>query len=145
MDKFRSVLKRRLALAGVYSAAVLLLIGIGAAAGRAYAVADFIVGFNSGLCIGIQAVMIYHMARYQAALKDPEKLKSLYIEEHDERNRFIEAQIGGAGINVILGGLALGTVVSGFLNETVFFALLGALLFSVSVKGALKLYFYKKV
>jgi hypothetical protein len=89
--------------------------------------------------------MIYNISKYIAALKSDEKLTALYIAENDERNRFIEAQIGGKGINVILGALALGTAISGFINSVVFITMLCALMFSTLVKVVLKLYYNKKV
>ncbi|MFA9380973.1 MAG: hypothetical protein ACERKO_07930 [Acetanaerobacterium sp.] len=145
MDDFRRILKRRLALARIYNGMVVLLLGIGYIMGRENAAPDTAIGFASGFFIGIQFVMIYFMRKYHFALKDDEKLKSIYITENDERSKFIESQIGGTGVNVILGGIVLGTIVAGFLNETVFFTMLFTLLFSVLVKGMLKMYYNRKV
>ena len=145
MEHFRDVLKKRLALAGLYNACMIALIALGSFLGRKYAVPDFIMGFNTGVCVGVQAVMIYYMGKYISALKSEEKRKALYIAENDERSKYIQAQIGGVGINIILGGLALGTIVSGFFQETVFYTMLGTLIVSVLVKGALKLYYNKTV
>lgn len=145
MEHFRDVLKKRLTLAVLYNACMIALIVLGNFLGRKYAVPDFIMGFNTGVCIGVQAVMIYYMGKYVSALKSEEKRRALYIEENDERSKYIQAQIGGIGINIILGGLALGTIVSGFFQETVFYTMLGTLIVSVLVKGALKLYYSKTV
>lgn len=145
MEKFRNTLKNRLALAGVYNAIVLLFMGSGHIMGRRYVLPDFIIGFNTGLFIGVQIVMLWYMGKYSAVLKNAEKLKALYIAENDERSKFIKLQIGGTGINIILGGLALGTIISGFINEIVFFTMLLAFSFSVLVKAVLKIYYNKKV
>lgn len=138
-------MKKRLALAGLYNACMIVLIVLGNFLGRKHAVPDFIMGFNSGVYVGVQAVMIYYMAKYVCAIKNEEKRKALYIAENDERSKYIEAQIGGVGINIILGGLALGTIVSGFFHETVFYTMLGTLVLSVLVKGVLKIYYNKTV
>jgi hypothetical protein len=145
MEKFRTTLKKRLKLACLYNVVVLILIALGYFLGRRFDASALIVGFDIGFCIGLQFVMIYCMRQYHAALKNDTKLQALYIAENDERNRFIESQIGDTGINIILSGLALGTVVTGFLNRTVFFTLLCAMLFSTMVKFALKVYYNKKV
>lgn len=145
MDSFRNTLKKRLKVAAAYNAMVLIIIGAGYAIGREHVEQSLAIAFATGLFVGVQFVMIYHMTRIRAALKDEIKLKELYIAENDERNKFIESQIGGTGVNVIVCGLALGTIVAGFFNEIVFFTVLAALLFAVLVKGVLKVYYNKKV
>jgi len=145
MEKFRTALQKRLRLAGVYNGVLIVFIITGIAVGTRNSVPDLMIGFNTGFCIGIQLVMIYNISKYIAALKSDEKLTALYIAENDDRNRFIEAQIGGKGINVLLGALALGTAISGFINSVVFITMLCALMFSTLVKVVLKLYYNKKV
>lgn len=145
MEKFKAVLIKRLKLACLYNILVLVLIALGYFLGRKINAPSLIVGFDVGFCIGLQIVMLYFMRQYRTALKNDAKLQELYIAENDERNKFIQAQIGGTGINIILSGLALGTVVSGFLNKTVFFTLLCAMLLSALVKLSLKVYYNKKV
>lgn len=81
------------------------------------------------------------MFQIQSALRDEAKLKALYIKETDERSLAIEEKIGGIGINLIIAGLGLSTVVAIYLNQTVFLTLLGAFAFSVLIKGGLKVYF----
>ena len=102
-------------------------------------------GVNVGLYIAVQALLIYLVFKYQGALRKEDKLRELYIYENDERCKYIRAQIGGVGINIILGGLAIGTIISGFYNEIVFFVLLSTLMFSALVKGILKVYFNRTV
>ena len=105
---------------------------------------DYIAGFNLGLYIVVQTMLVMLMVKYVTALRDEKKLKELYIAENDERSKFIRTQIGGTGLNIIVGGIALGTVISGFFNEIVFFTLLGVLLFTVLVKAVLKFMYFKK-
>lgn len=145
MEQFRCTLRKRLKHAGAYSVFVFVFLAAGYLIGKHYHLSDSNIAFTSGFFVGVQAVMIYFMYQYIAALKNEEKLKALYIAETDERNKYIAAQIGGTGIDIILCGLALAMVVSGFLNRTVFLSLLAALLFCALVKGCLKIYYNKKV
>lgn len=145
MEQYRVKLKRRLAVSAFYNAAVLALVFGIHFVGRRSNASDIAMGFSSGVLIGLQAVMLFFIGKYWAALRDERKLRALYIAEQDERTRFIEAQIGGIGINVIIGGLTLGVAVAVYFNPYVFFALLAALMFSLLVKGSLKLYYRKKV
>ena len=145
MEQFRKTLKRRLTFASLYNALVLLCLTAGYAVARRFALPDIAVGFTCGVMVGLQMVMIYFMSKIHRALKDEEKLQALCIEENDERSRFIEAKIGGSGVSIILGGLLLGTVVSCYFDQTVFFTLLGALFFCLLVRGTLKIYYRSKI
>lgn len=88
--------------------------------------------------------MVYNMGKISAALKDEEKLKKLYITENDERHQYISAKIGGIGINIVIGCLTLGAVISGYFHEVVFFTLIATMLFAVIVKLVLTLVYSKK-
>jgi hypothetical protein len=48
-------------------------------------------------------------------------------------------------INIIMAALVLATIVSGVFSEIVYFTLLVTLLFVAILKGALKLYYRKKM
>ena len=147
MKKYRDILKKRLALASLYNAVVLILLALGIfhmTTGSNAHVKDYISGFNLGFCVGVQIVMLFFMGKYYSALKNDGQLKKLYIAENDERGKFIRAQIGGAGINIVICGLAVGTIISGYFNETVFFTLMGTMLFTALVKLVLKLIYSKK-
>ena len=145
MEQFRKTLQRRLLSARLYCAFVALLILGGLIIGNFHPIPEFMAGFDIGLCIGVEFVMLYFMRQYQAALNDEEKLRKLYISETDERNRYIQTRIGGVGLNILMGALAAGTIVSGYFNLTVFVTLLCTLLFTSLMKLALKLYFHKIV
>jgi Kef-type K+ transport system membrane component KefB len=145
MENYRKTLKKRLLMACVYIVLLLSLIVAGFFIGRKYAVSDFIAGFNTGVCMGVLAVMIVSIVKYIAALRNDAKLKALYIYENDERTKSLMAKAGGTGINVIIGSLALGTIVSGFIDKTVFLTILSSLLFSTFVKIFLMAYYNKKM
>ena len=145
MESFKKALKKRLALTAGYNGIILLFLAVIFKIGKEFALPELAVGFTSGILVGFQAVMIFFMSKYVRAIRNEEKLKALYIEENDERNKYIESKIGGTGVNVIIWGITLGTIVSAFFNETVFFTLLFTVLFSSLTKGVLKLYYRNKL
>ena len=59
---------------------------------------DYMSGFQLGLLSGILAVALFTIVRYQKALKDENRLKQLYYEEHDERNRYIHWKSGASAV-----------------------------------------------
>jgi hypothetical protein len=107
-------------------------------------VPDAVAGFNAGFFAGLEAVMVYYLIKYIAALRSDEKLNALYVYENDERIRYIRAKIGGTGMTIVIAGLAAGVVIAGFFDFTVFVTLLCALLFTLLTKLGLKGYYSKK-
>ena len=104
----------------------------------------FIEGFQVGIVVALFGFLIFFFIRNILAIRNPERLKKLYISETDERKLFIKQQSGSAGMNFIMYGLAIGTIVAGNINGTVFYSLLGACLFVVIVRGFLKIYYKNK-
>ncbi len=143
LTRFKAKLKKRLMWAGIYNLFVVLIIFVNRYVGNQYSISDMASGFTTGFFIGIQFLVIIGMFKIQSALKDEAKLKMLYIKEHDERTLAINEKIGGLGINLIIAGLGLATVITIYIDQTVFLTILGVLQFTVLVKGSLKLYFHK--
>jgi len=109
---------------------------------------DFLQGFIAGFQVGIVAALLgfllFFFFRNLVSLRSPDRLKKLYISETDERKVFIFQKSGSSGMNIITYGLAVGAAVSGNINDTVFFSLLGSCLFVVIVRGTLKIYYKNK-
>ncbi len=137
MEKFKTTLRRRISIIALYNVTTLII----STYGYTKNISDFMKGFQTGIFLGIQFLLIVIMFKYVKALRDEEKLKILYIAENDERRKFINSQIGGIGINIALSGLAVATIISGFYNTIIFLTLFGSLIFLVLVKGCLKLYY----
>ncbi|MFD1178972.1 hypothetical protein ACFQ3W_22085 [Paenibacillus puldeungensis] len=78
------------------------------------------------------------------ALSSEDRLKKMYIEMNDERSKLIKDKIGGMGFNFSIAVVATATIVSGFFHQLVFVTLLAVLIFLVTVKAVLKLYYKKK-
>ena len=149
MEKFKNVLKKRLVFAGVFNGLAVIFIALTGMYAHSTIlgsehITDLIRGFQVGLFIGIQLVMLTYVGKYTKALKSEDKLKKLYIEENDERTKLIEDKIGGVGFNFVLGAIATATVMAGFFHQIVFITLLGVLIFIVLVKGFLKIYYRNK-
>jgi hypothetical protein len=144
MDKFRKTIKTRIIIMRAYSgvmAIILILCAI-------FNLTDYETkaeSFILGACTGTMLLILFNMRRYTLALKNDESMKKLYVEENDERHKFIVSKTGGTAINIVICGLALGATVSGFFSEVVFFTLLSAAVFSSLVKGFLKLYYTKNI
>lgn len=72
-----------------------------------------------GLCVGGGFVALVALFRQGKALKDDEKLRKLYIEEHDERKQAIRARAGLPMVLYLALGMAMVAAVTFFFNETV--------------------------
>lgn len=73
------------------------------------------------------------------------KLKLLYIEENDEREKHISYQIGRTGIVIILISLSAAMLITVHINQIVFFTLLAATLYTAVIIGILKIFYNKTI
>lgn len=151
MENYKKVIKRRIRLMAGFNCLAIIFIALTAYYGNVLAdkgrsefSQGFIPGFQTGVFIGLQLVVLFFIAKYSKAIKNEQSLKKLYIEENDERKKLIKDKIGGTGLNFIIGSAATAVVISGFLSQTVFITLLAALIFIVMVKAFLKLYYRNK-
>jgi len=148
MDKFRKKLQfRQIALiTGLVCACVAFIISINHQKGTSDfdSTYEFISGFQMGILAFLVFVMAFSIIRNSAAIIKPKRLKKLYIFETDERILFIRQKSGTVGMNIIMYGLILGAIVSGNINNTVFFTLLGTCTYVGLVRISLKLYYRKK-
>lgn len=148
MNQFKESLQRRLYALATYALGLIVLMGFGLVrplAAQSENALAFMAGVNAGLLAVALAVTFQSGVKYVRALKDAEKLKALYIFEKDERRLYIQSQEGGTAIQLVLMGLTTAMIVAEFFNQTVFFTLLGAVLFAAAVKAALKIYYTKKL
>lgn len=51
---------------------------------------DSLLGFLTGLILGINLICLYLVLKIQKSLKDEKLLKDMYIKEYDERENFIK-------------------------------------------------------
>lgn len=148
MERFKDELQKRLFSMATFVAGLAMLMVFGLMRPLAAATEEvraFMLGVNAGLLAAALMGTLRSAVKYAAALRNEEKRKALYIWEHDERRLYIQSKTGGDAIQWILSGMVVATVVSEFFNQTVFFTLLGALLFAAAVKTVFKAVYTKKV
>lgn len=141
MEKYKHKLRLRLVFGGVYCILIIALSIIS----KILVLEDHATSFALGFGVGLLVVVLYYMNRYRRALKSEEKLQELYIEENDERQRHIDAKIGGTGLNISILAFALAMLVSNYFNLIVFFTLLASTMFLVVLKAVLLKYYNKKI
>ncbi|MDF2533452.1 MAG: rane protein [Clostridia bacterium] len=149
MEKFRNVLKKRLALMIGFDGFAIILIALTGFYGNMTAggnenLTDFIEGSQVGIFFALQIMILVSLVSYAKALKSESSLKKLYIKEKDERRKLIQDKIGGVGLNFSFGAIATATVMAGFFHQIVFSTLTGVLIFMALVKGFLKVYYRNK-
>ena len=122
-----------------------ILIVVALIVGKLFGQESDAISFVSGFAFGIGGVAAVKSIRFSKTLKDQEKLKQMYIKEHDERLQEIASKVGVAGLNIGVSCMALGMLVAIFFNMTVFYTLLAATLFMVALKLILGWYYNKKI
>ena len=147
MDTFVKKLKRKqwLNVAGVVAAGGyigLFLIQKFDADGTAFE--GFFYGFQLGILAAMIGYLVYDWVKTHMALRNDEKLKSLYIEETDERKKMIERELGKMASRMSYFGLIFAAIVSGFYNETVFSTLVAVLLGLAAIQIFGKVYYNRK-
>ncbi|GKU24221.1 hypothetical protein [Clostridium folliculivorans] len=151
MEKFKGDLKKRLVFIILVDALAIFLIvvagiyfnNISIAQGEKV-VTDMIRGFQIGIFMGAQVIVLVYIKKYIKALKDREKLRQLYIKENDEREKLIVSKFGSIGFNFCLVVIAIATIITGYFNQVVFVTLLIVALFMSFVKGSLLIYYSHK-
>lgn len=108
------------------------------------AISGYAQGFATGVFMGLIGLLLLHVIRNFSFLRSEEALKAQYVKEHDERALLIMQKTGSLGFQIAGGGLGFAAIMAGFLDQTVFLTLSGALAFIALVKLSLKLYFTKK-
>ena len=101
--------------------------------------------FLWGGCIGGAFVALVVLARQRKALKDDDKLRKMYIEEHDERQIAIRAKAGQPMVIYLSLGMAMTAAVVFFFNETVAITLTLAAMAQLVVSLIVKLVCMKRM
>ncbi|MCL2475039.1 MAG: hypothetical protein FWF37_02790 [Chloroflexi bacterium] len=96
------------------------------------------------LLVTLIATLIFSITKNIRAIRNPDRLDNLYIYETDERNIFIKQKTGSLGMNMVMFGLTIATIVTGNSNPEIFFTLLGSLLFVIVIHVLLTVYYSRK-
>ena len=142
MEKFRKQIKIRLItyLAFDVLMAVVYLI--------VYNIYDdkytFSAGYSTGFFSGVVGAVIVLAIRCAVVLRDPEKLKKLYILETDERSRLIREKTASGSFTVSVLILGFAAVIATFFSDTVVCVLAAVIIVMTVVKLSLKFYYDRK-
>ena len=142
MEKFRKQIKIKLVL---YIAFAVLMAAAYMAVWLIYTDRDtFSAGYSSGFFSGIIAAVLVIVFRYGMVLKDPEKMKKLYVLENDERMRLIREKTASGSFTVSVSILGFATVIATFFSRTVVCVLAAVIGGMVLTKVLFKFYYDRK-
>lgn len=149
MEAYRKKLKAKIGLLSTLTILVIVLIAWSIVRYRNMPTdkpaEDFFSGFQTGLFSGFMIVMFWRIWGYIRAVRNEEKLRALYIKAHDERSWAIYTQARSNAFWISFLCLAATAVVSGFYSYTVFYTLLGVVLFMGGVAISTKIFFSRKL
>ncbi|GGH15321.1 hypothetical protein [Paenibacillus segetis] len=146
MEKFKEKIRVRIiSLSLITSLVCLINVILLTNRSRLPEISDFILGFQSGVFIGLILILVFCLMKFLASMKSDEALKKLYIQENDERRQLIGYKTSVFTTVGMLILLAFATVVAGFFNEIVFFTLLGVLAALLILLYATLIYFKKTI
>ncbi len=101
-------------------------------------------GFCCGASFGILAMMLFILIRNLLALRNDEKLKKLYVKEHDERAIQIWTSARAASLQAFLLLGLVATVIAGYFSITVSLTLLACVFSTALISLAFKIYYSQK-
>ncbi len=151
MDAYKQKLRRRIwwqaagALAGLVAAVLSFVLPIATLDADA---PEFLRGFVSGFAFGLGAVyvvlMLAGIMRVRRALANEARLKAMYTEETDERNRMIREKVGETGFSLMLNALFVAGLFAVYFSVTVSVTLFGVLAVMALMMGGLRGYYRQK-
>lgn len=106
---------------------------------------DFAQGISMGVFIGMEFVAVYNLAASYTALHNDKKLKTMYINETDERNIAIAKETSQKGSIISMVGTAMATIAAGFFDKKICFTLCVVFLFNTLVTLIVNLYYKRKM
>lgn len=102
---------------------------------------DFVSGFQLGLLIALLIACLANLVKYNKALKDEKLLKQLYYKEHDERECYINQQVGKSSMSILTVVMVIATIIAGYFNFTVFLTMIGVTFLQLIIQILLKWYY----
>lgn len=102
-------------------------------------------GFITGVSCGVFALMFVTLIRNRHALKDDQKLKKLYVKEHDERTIQIQTLARNTAMQIMLLGGLVATAIAGYFSITVSLTILACIVTASIISLLLVGYYSKKL
>lgn len=106
---------------------------------------DSVLGFLTGLILGINLICLHLIFTIKKALKDEEVLKDMYIREYDERENFIKLKSASSIISILAVGIFIVSILASYINIISFYSLAITGGFILLVGLGLKFYWRKIV
>ena len=142
MEKFRKHIKIKLVL---YIVLAVFMTAVYAAVSFIHPDSDtFSAGYSSGFCSGFVLVAAVFAVRYAIMLRDPEKLRKLYVLETDERSRLIREKTASGSFVITVFILGSATIIATFFSDVVVCVLAAVIGVMAAVKMSLKFYYDRK-
>lgn len=102
-------------------------------------------GFIAGASAGVTVMFIVGIIINIRALRNDERLRKLYIKEHDERKLAIARSAQSTGANIFMLAMIPALIIAGYFSVTVFFTALACLMALCLTVVACKIYYAKKL
>lgn len=149
MEKFRTKVKRRIAISSGMTFIAMVLGGI-----NIYSIIitdhssathsdGFVAGFQFGLIVSIFGLAVFDIIKLSLAINDETKLRILYNKEHDERLIAIRNKAGAPMIVITSIMMIIAAIIAGYFNIVVFYTLVVAVAAQLLVSAMVKLYCLK--
>ena len=136
----KRILLRRLLLVGIIIIDILLNIF----RDRFTNIPDFAFGYQIGVLIGLIILLSINLYMYERAYRNEDRLKMLYIKEHDERKVLIKSKMAMGTLFISIALLGIATLIAIYINQTVALTLISVIYGMGIILGILKVYFAKK-
>ena len=145
MDKYRKVLKARIALLTLP-----ILLALGLSIYNVFFASEaikesFIFGFQSGASTALSLFSIFFMIRFSVILRDETKIKQQYNKENDERLKTIRAKAGLPMLQITSAGMIVVGIIMGYSNITVSITLFVAAMCQMMISVIIKQIYLRKV
>lgn len=146
MEAFVSTLKRRVAL---YAALLVLFVAASAIVplfrtempGVDEHTLGMARGFQSGMFAGLSLLLVWQLIVALRALRSEDARRRLYVQENDERRRFILDKMGGFAYNLAMGVVGAAGCIAGYFNLVVSSTLILTLVGMALLKACFKVYY----
>ena len=150
MEEFRKKLEKRVRVCAVVCCLFPITFILGGRVLRRFlpaagATSDYSQGIVLGVCTGSVFVFLVYLIQSFTALHDEEKLKKMYINKTDERNIAVDRASSSMTCIILVTVLALASIVTGFINETVSITLSAAVFLCAFIRCAVGAYYNKKM
>ncbi len=136
----KRILLRRFLLAGIIVIDVLLNVF----RDQFSNVSDYALGYQTGVLIGLMILLSINLYMYERSYRNEDRLKILYIKEHDERKVLIKSKMAMGTLFISIGLLGVATMIAVYINQTVAFTLISVIYGMGIILCILKVYYSKK-